>query len=468
MKDEILQSLRNVVGEEYVITELQEKLRYLYDEVNEKIRPKANEDSVLVFPNNTSEVAQICRLAYESNIVIVARGAGTGLSGGAVPTHKSIIISTERLNKIEEVDRENMMVTLGAGVTLESLYIEMDKHEGIWFPAHPAFDTASLGGIAATNGGGARAIRHGIMRRHVVGMEVVLPNGEILNLGGKLIKDNAGFNLMHLIIGSEGALAIITKLILRIYPEDKFNGSIACAFETLEEASRASLKIVESGITPLAIEYQDRHLFIGGAEVLNKKHNKNAKWPLTKGKSDLMIVVSESEKTQYESVVKKIMDIVVANNCVETFETNDKLLAKELIDIRSHYYYYVKSNLSHFFDMTVPAASIPQFFKDLNSLFAEYGTTTNMCAHIADGNLHNEIMLGSNGEVVPYAEELKEKMYKVCLSYGGTITGEHGVGKLRTKELQELKPVEVEIMRKIKFAFDPKGLLNPGNVLTEV
>ncbi|MCL1935182.1 MAG: FAD-binding oxidoreductase [Defluviitaleaceae bacterium] len=467
MEKYIIDRLIKIVGDSYILQD-NKKMSYLYDSVNPKISLKANEESIVVKPENEQQIAEIVKLANENNIIIVARGAGTGLSGGATATKKSIVISMERLNKIIEIDRNNMVATVEAGVTLESLYKEMNNHEGIWFPAHPAFDTAQLGGIAATNGGGARAIRHGIMRRHVLGMEIVTPTGEILKLGGKLIKDNAGFNLMHLIIGSEGALAIITKLIIRLYPEDKFNGTIIAAFDSIDKAAQASLAISQSGVVPLALEYLDRHLLTGACSKMNEMTGSEVSWPMTKGDRDLIIIISESSKFGFEEVLKTVEEACKDNGAVEHIVVQDKKTAKELIDARAHYYYYIQPNISHYFDMTVPVASIPNFFKELNALFEHYGTTTNICAHIGDGNLHNDISLDENGNILPFAEELKTKMYELCLKYGGTVTGEHGIGKMRVKELALQKSkTELDIMRGIKKVFDPKGLLNPGVVIAE-
>jgi len=459
MNTAIVEKLCQIVGADYVITEIDQKRSYMYDEVEEWLRPAANEDSVVVKPANTPEISEIMKLANANGIPVVTRGGGTGLCGGAIPVRKSIVLSMERLNKIVEIDRANMMAVLEGGVTLAALLEELEKHHGIGFPVHPGDEGAHIGGMAVTNAGGARAVKHGVMRRHIHGLEVVLANGEILNLGGKLIKDNAGYNLMNLIIGSEGTLAVITRVILRLYPESPYSGTIIASFKHFDDASAACMDILASDTTPLAVEYQDKHLFTGTAEMLGKK------WQLEKGEADLMVILSETDKDRFYAACRKIYEIFEKNEACEQYFAGRKNEQAELLLIRSQHYDYIKHMIGHSFDMSVPVGSVPLFLRELKALVAEYGTVTNVTAHIADGNIHNDIVL-VDGKMPPYEEELKNKMYGLCFKHGGSITGEHGVGKLRREDLTLQKSeAELNLMRGIKQVFDPKGILNPETVL---
>ncbi|MBV1757281.1 MAG: FAD-binding oxidoreductase [Dethiosulfatibacter sp.] len=459
MNNQVVSDLRKIVGEDWVITELDQKLSYLYDELEVISRPQADENSIVVKPKNTLEVSEIMKYVWSSNLVVVVRGGGTGLCGGAIPTEDSIIISLERLKSIYEIDKKNMLAVLGAGVTLFELLEELDKHDGIGFPVHPGDEGAQIGGMAATNAGGARAVRHGIMRNHIKGIEVVLPDGEVLELGGKLVKDNSGYSLMHLIIGSEGTLAIITKVILKIYPEDHYTASIAASFNTIRQASDAVLDMLQSGVTPLAVEYQDKMLNIESARSLGLK------WPLHEGLADLYIVLSEKTEDTLYKTCQQILDIFEENGSLESVFAGKKQEQHDLLAIRSGSYEIIKDIISYSFDMVVPPSTIPVFFEKLVSLAEKYDTSTNITAHIADGNVHNDILL-VDGAIAPYAEELKNKMYALCLSLGGSISGEHGIGKLRMDDLLiQKKPREIQLMQEIKQVFDPKFLLNPDTII---
>ncbi|MCL2851530.1 MAG: FAD-binding oxidoreductase [Defluviitaleaceae bacterium] len=455
----IAESLCRIVGEDFVIEDLDKKQSYLYDQVMETVRPAANENSIVVKPSCTDEISKIMRLANDNAVPVVVRGGGTGLSGGAIPVRESIVMSMERLNNILEVDRANMVAVLEPGVTLADIIEEMDNHQGIWFPAHPGDEGAHIGGMAATNAGGSRAVKHGVMRKHIQGMEVVLANGEVVNLGGKLVKDNAGYNLMNLIIGSDGTLAVITKVILRLYPEEKYSGTIIASFESLTDASAACLEIIASGSVPLAVEYQDRDLWRGTARMVGRK------WQLEKGDADIMIIVSEPDEEKFYSTCRRIYEVCKKNKACEQYFAGKKSEQADLLKIRSQMYEFSRQRTSHAFDMAVPVGQIAAFLGDLRKLFAKYDTTTNITAHVADGNIHNDILL-INGKTAPYVEELKTEMYALCFSYGGTITGEHGVGKLRRKDLTKQKSeTELALMRGIKHTFDPKGILNPDTLL---
>ena len=455
----IIDKMIEIVGEDYVIDDLDKKLMYLYDQSEEHTMPKADESSIVVKPKDAMEISLIMKYANDNKINVVVRGGGTGLVGACVPTQKSIIVSMERLNKIIEIDKNNMVAVLEGGVTLFELLEELEKYDGICFPVHPGDEGAQIGGMVATNAGGARAVRHGVMRKHVMGLEVVLANGEILNLGGKLIKNNAGYNLMNLLIGSEGTLGTITKVILKIYSEEKYTATIIAPFEKFDDASHTVIEIINSGIIPLAIEYQDKHLFTDTAEMLGTK------WQAEKGNADLMIIISEKTEEMLWESCRRINEICSNNNSYELLYAGKKDEQEELLKIRSQSYECVKHIVGMSFDMAVPVSEVPSFLKELKGLAAFYNTQTNVTAHIADGNIHNDIIL-VDGKIPSYAEEFKNKMYEACFKRGGTITGEHGIGKVRVKDLLLQKDsIEIELMKNIKRAFDPNNILNKDTVL---
>lgn len=458
MNQNTINYIAEIVGKDYVVTDPKQKSSYFYDEIEKILRPKADENSIVVKPKDTDEISKIMKYANDNNITVVARGGGTGLCGACTPTKESIVLSTERLNKIIEIDEDNMVAVLEAGVTLFDLLEELENHSNAGFPVHPGDEGAQMGGMAVTNAGGARAVRHGVMRKHIQGMEVVLPTGEIMELGGKLIKNNAGYNLMQLIIGSEGTLAVVTKIILKLYPKDKYTATIIAPFENFEDACKTVMGILKSGVTPLAVEYQDKHLFVETAKMLGTE------WQAKKGNADLMIIISEKTEENLYDTCRKINEICISNNSYDTLFAGKKSEQDELLHIRSQHYELIKDFIGHSFDTAVPVADIPAYLKELKELAKQYNTVTNITAHIADGNIHSDIVL-VDGNMPPYAEELKEKIFEACFRYKGTITGEHGVGKLRKDDLKLQKSgPELDLMKGIKKLFDPNNILNPGTV----
>ena len=452
------EALRAIVGEEYVLTDQDQTASFMYDEVEKAFRPEAALDSIVVKPADSGEVAEVVKYAYSNNIPFLVRGGGTGLTGGCTPIVESIIISMERMNRIIEIDDKNMVAVLESGVTLMQLLEELEKYDGLSFPVHPGDEGAQMGGMAVTNAGGARAVRHGVMRKHILGIEVVLPNGEILELGGKLIKNNAGYNLCQLILGSEGTLAIVTKVILKIYPKDNYSCTIVAPFERFQDACDAVTDILKSGTLPLAVEYMDKRLFTGTAEMLGLE------WQAKDGDADLMIILSEKTEDRLFDSVKAINDICEKHDCYDCLIAEKKSEQNELLLIRSEHYNFIVNDICDSFDYAVPVSCIPDFIADLKALAASYNTGNNIVAHIADGNVHGD-MWYVDGKTPDYAEEYKKKMYNLVFKYKGTITGEHGIGKIRTEDLKmQLTETEIELMRGIKKVFDPKGLLNPGTV----
>lgn len=454
---EVTEHLVQAVGEDFVITGRERTKAFLYDEVEITYRPAAAADSVVVKPANTEEVAAVMKIADAMTVPVVVRGGATGLAGGCTPVVDSIIISTERMNHILEIDEENMVAVLEAGVTLMDLLEELEHHDGLSFPVHPGDEGAQMGGMAVTNAGGARAVRHGVMRKHILGVTAVLPNGEVLELGGKLIKNNAGYNLTQLLLGSEGTLAIVTKVVLKIFPKDKATATIVAPFEKIQDACHAVTDILKSGYTPLAVEYMDKRLFVDTAKMLGLT------WQAKDGSADLLIILSERTEQQLYDAVRAINAICKENKALPCLFAGKDKEQEELLLVRSQHYELIKDEICDSFDMAVPVSHVSDFILRLKELVAEYHTGTNVIAHIADGNVHNDILYLPDGSIPGYADELKHKMYDICYSYGGTVTGEHGIGKIRVEELKAQKPAaELALMKGIKDVFDPKGIMNPG------
>ncbi|AOY75778.1 FAD-binding oxidoreductase [Clostridium formicaceticum] len=460
MKQEVIEVLKNIVGEDWVLTSLDQTQGYLYDETEALIRPKAAEDCVVVKPGTPEEIAQILKYANEVLVPVVPRGGGTGLCGAAIPTQTSIILSDERLNKILEIDEENLMVTCESGVTLAALLEKLHDYDNLFFPVHPGDEGAHIGGMAVENAGGAGAVKHGIMRNQIKGLQVVLPTGEIVNLGGKLIKNNTGLDLLHLMIGSEGILGIVTKVTLKLYPEPKHKGTLLVSFDNRKDAIAVVPKILQQGITPLAIEYMERDIALESAAHIGEK------WPAEEGSVDVMIILSEDKEEELYEKSEVIVDLCENHNAVYTLIAETAKEQRSILAIRSNVYTAVVHDAADALDMAVPVGSIPDFMNDIFALADKYGARTPAVGHAGDGNIHNFIMR-ENGEIPSYYEALKEAMYKTAVKYGGTITAEHGVGKTRMANLNlQLSEKEIELIKGIKKAFDPNGILNPGTVVT--
>ena len=283
--------LRRIVGDDWVVTQRDQIEGYLADEAFLGVRPKPAEDVVVVKPANPEEISAILKLANEEHTPVYPRGGGTGLCGGAVPTRDGIVLSMERLDRIIEMDKDNMMIVAEGGVTLEHLLKEVEN-AGLLFPPHPGDEGAQLGGIVACNAGGTRALKYGVVRNYVKGLEVVLPSGEIVRMGGKLLKNNTGLDLMHLIIDSEGILGIITKATMRLYPKFGATATLVISYEDRHAAIATVPKILQAGIIPLAVEYTEKSLMEETAAHLSMT------WPAKKGKAQLIVIMAESNEDE--------------------------------------------------------------------------------------------------------------------------------------------------------------------------
>ena len=290
MKQEFIDALTGICGKDYVYYTKEDVSGYLYDETEEYVRPKACEDCLVVRPGTYEEVSRILQWANETKTPIIPRGGGTGACGAAIPTIPSVIMSMERFKDIVEVDETNMMITCQTGVTLAKLneYLNENVH-ALYFPCHPGDEGAQVGGMCIENAGGVRAVKHGIMRSYVKGLKVCLPNGDIVQFGGKLVKNNMGYDLMHLLVGSEGTLAVVLEATLKLYPRLDYTGALVCSFKDTESAVKSVGEVQKAGIIPLAVEYMDRDIAVETARRISKT------WPMNdEGSVDLIYIDRKS------------------------------------------------------------------------------------------------------------------------------------------------------------------------------
>ena len=454
----MLSELESIVGGDQTITKRERMLNYLSDETPPVMEPEPASDIVVVRPKNANEVAAIVKLANQNKIPIFPRGGGTGLVGGAVPTRNGIVLSVERLNQIK-IDRENMMADVGAGVTLGKL-IEESSREGFSFPPHPGDENAQIGGLVATNAGGSRAVRHGVMRNHIRALEVILPTGELLHLGRKVHKDNVGYDLMQLIIGSEGTLGIVTNATIQLYGKEGASITLVVPFNDRHAAIGTVPSILKQGVAPLAIEYVERDLMERTAKHIGRT------WPVTTGNYYLLIIIGEDTRDEVLAKSLRISEICKKNTALDIFAAESAADQENILSIRSNLYNLLKPDLLDILDIVVPISRIEQIVKTVEDISKETGVPLPVYGHAGDGNLHVHI-IRKQGDQFQIVIELTDKIYKATMALGGVITGEHGIGKTRTEKVEQfLDKTEVELMKNLKRLFDPNNIMNPGTKVT--
>jgi glycolate oxidase len=456
---ELVQELKAVLGEEWVVTGREATLKYLFDEAAPPVRPKASEEIVVVKPSTPIEVAETLKLANKYKVPVYPRGGGTGLVGGAVPTKPGIVLSLERMDKLI-VDEENMVAEAEAGVTLGRLIEEAEKR-GLSFPPHPGDEGATVGGLVVCNAGGARAVRTGVMRNYVLGLEVVLPQGTILSLGSKTVKNNMGFNLAHLFIGSEGILGVVTKAYLRLYPRWKASATVIAPFGKRSSAINTATKILFSGISPLAIEYFDRRVIEESARHLG------VSWPVAEGSAYLMLILAECSEDVLFAELEMLSRILESGGALEPVIAQRSDEQSTFLKLRSAIYTALKGETFDILDTTVPLGTVSTFLESIEKLESKYKVWLPVYGHVGDGNIHVHV-LQYPGYSIQQLEEIRDEIYGAAVALGGVITGEHGIGAIRRSYVVKLLGTEwVKVMKELKRSLDPNNILNPDKVLPE-
>lgn len=415
--------------------------------------------AAVVRPENTAEVARILTLASEHRIPVTARGSGTGLSGACVPDPDGIVVSFERMNAIVEIDTENHVAVVQPGVTLEQLDAETSKH-GLVYPVFPGEYSASLGGNVATNAGGMRAVKYGVTRHQVLGIEAVLATGETIRSGGKYVKATTGYDLTQLVTGSEGTLALVTEAILRLYPRLEHRATVLAPFAVLEEVTNAVPRIVASGVGPMILEYIDLMTMAGitasaGLDLGVPDDVKHA------ALAYLVVVVEERSDDRLDESVGELAELLSALGAMDVYVLPPHS-GQQLIEAREKSFWVAKAaGANDILDMVVPRAQIAEYVAKVAEIGQLHDSLVVGCGHAGDGNVHLAVFQ-------PDAEKRHKVLHGIFaagMALGGAISGEHGLGTEKKQYFADLEdPAKLALMKRIKAAFDPNGILNPGTI----
>ncbi len=460
----IVTQLRTIVGEPYVIFGDAERMQdYSHDEVAGA--EYAHMPEIVVKPNSTREISEIMRLANRERIPVTPRGAGSGLSGGAVPVFGGILLSVERMNRILEIDRDNMVVVVEPGVVTNNINDAVQEY-GLFYAGYPmSVEMCFIGGNVAENAGGGRAIKYGVTSRYVMGLEVVLPTGEIVEMGGKRVKDVTGYDLLHLMVGSEGTLGIFTKIILRLMPQPVARVVLLVPFPDVKSAISAVPRVMTQGrIIPSSVEFMDRltvetvYAYVGEAP------------PQPNIAAMLLLEVDAFSQAQAEAEYTAIVNICLEAGALDVYVGDTPAKMKKMWkprQVAAEAFKAISPDQSAE-DLVVPLAQIPSFVPEVERLSREHSVLMPVFGHAGDGNLHVHVMKQAEMPLNEWHVKLPhilEELYRVVAGLGGTISGEHGIGHKRARYLPiVMDPTLIALQKRIKQTFDPNNILNPGKI----
>ncbi len=449
--------LLDVVGAQQVLVGDAIGDDYTHDEAltGAPVRPLA-----VVRAGSVDDVVSVLRICDELGVPVTARGAGTGLSGACVPRTDGIVLALERMNRIIEIDVENHVAVVQPGVSLDQLDAALAPL-GLVYPVCPGENSASLGGNVATNAGGMRAVKYGVTRHQVLGIVAVLPGGEVIRSGGKFVKATTGYDLTQLIIGSEGTLAVVTEATLKIYPRPGHTATVLAPFPSVDEVASAVPRIVRSGVNPVVLEYVD------GLGLSALAANVGLELGIApdvqeKAKAYLITVLEQHTAERLDEDLTSLAEQLVTLGAVDVYVLPPASGAK-LIEAREKAFWVVKAlGANDIIDVVVPRASVPEYLRQVSSVAQANATLVSAAGHAGDGNIHLSVFQPD--------EEVRHRVMRGILeagiSLGGAISAEHGIGKEKKKYFLELEdPNKIALMRRIKAAFDPNGILNPGTLL---
>jgi len=458
----IVEELKRILGSKNVHVDEERLEAYSHDETNTE--EYGHMPEVAITPTTPEQIAEAVKLANRESIPITPRGAGSGLSGGAIPTWGGILVSVEKMNQVIELDVDNMAIVVEAGMVTNEL-AQLVQSKGLFFAGYPmSLQTCYIGGNIAENAGGGKAVKYGVTGRYVLGLEVVTPMGDIVWLGGKLAKDVTGYDMKQLIIGSEGTLGIVTKAIIKLIGFPTTASDLLVLFATAREAIDVVPVIIGKGLTPTSIEFMDQLSVQTSCKYLNES------LPYEKAGAMLLIEVDGNDPKQVEANLIAIGQLCEEHGALEVYVAEDKNNIERIWSVRRNIAeaFKVYSPVQSLEDIVVPTAAIPEIIPELDRISKTFGMKIPCYGHAGDGNLHATLVKDPEMSMEVWhknEEAALWDLYSVTKKLGGKISGEHGIGIKRKSFMKELiDPVELKLMQAIKMAWDPKNIMNPGKI----
>jgi glycolate oxidase len=458
---EVKRLLVDALGQENVHTDEDTLRVHASDETEDLVFTP----EVVVVPRTTEQVAAVMRVANEHCVSVTPRGAGTGLSGGALPVRGGIVLSTRALDRILEIDRDNLMAVVEPAV-ITQVFQEAVEKEGLFYPPDPASrGSCFLGGNLAECSGGPRAVKYGVTKDYIMGIEAVLPTGEVIRHGGKLLKNVTGYNLTQLLIGSEGTLAIVTKITIKLIPLPPYRTMLMVPFDALDACASAVPAIMHAGITPSVLEFLERD-----AIKITERHL-DMTWPTSDAAAQLLIELDGTDEGVIARDAERVCEIVLAHGAADVLVADTGAKMAEMWKMRRAIGEAVKSvSVYKEEDTVVPRASIVPLLLGVKEISGRFGIRTVCYGHAGDGNLHVNILKMDmsdekwNRQLDPAIREI----FQLTVSLGGLISGEHGIGWVQKSYLPiAYGAAELSLMRRIKSVFDPNGILNPDKIFPD-
>ena len=455
---EDIAALKGIVGENEVIVGDAISPDYAHDELGgiEKM------PEVLVRVTSTEQVSEIMKLAYSRTIPVTVRGSGTGLVGAAVAVEGGILLETTKMNKILKLDQDNSTITVHPGVLLMELAAFAEENDFL-YPPDPGEKSATIGGNISTNAGGMRAVKYGVTRDYVRALTVVMPNGEILTLGGAVAKNSSGYSLKDLVIGSEGTLCIITEAVLKLVPLPKVSVCLLVPFPDMKSAIEAVPQIIRSKVVPTAVEYMSRDTIVFSESYLGKK------FPDTKNDAYILLTFDGNTEQQVENDMSTVAELCLSIGAIDAYIVDTDERKKSVWSARGAFLEAIKASTTEMdeCDVVVPVNKIDEFIKFTHELAREQGVRIPSFGHAGDGNLHIYICRDELGQD-DWEKTLNscfDSMYKRAEEMGGLVSGEHGIGYAKKEYMKkQYGETPILLMQGIKRVFDDKNILNPGKI----
>jgi glycolate oxidase len=456
LKESLISELQKIVGKDNVLTAPEAMKAYSYDGTTSWI----HEPDVVVFPTTTDEVSRIMKLANAEKVPVTPRGGGTNVSGGSVPWHGGIVMVMTRFNKIVKVDKENLTATVEPGVVLQDLTLRLMK-DGLFFPPDPqSFLGATMGGIISENAGGPACVKYGVTKQYILGIEVVLPTGEVIHLGGRTLKNVVGYDLLHIFISAEGTLGVITSAELKLNPLPQARQTLCVVYDDVAVAGEGVFRVLENGVIPCKIEMVDNWVINRIEEMMPIGLPKDADACLFFEVDGIPEVV-EKEAQKIAEITKK-------------YGAKEARIAKDADDANKYWMarragfaaVFGKAKQVFAEDVTVPRGNIPKFVNRIKELAKKYDVEIVVLGHAGDGNLHPAALTDpANKDHYERALKAVDEIIESAVEFGGVLSGEHGIGLEKQKFMKKVtEPAVINMMKNIKALIDPNNIMNPGKI----